>query len=237
MRYSHTISQAESANFALDYDLNSAQSRAMYREWLHKGLKQPGKTQSRLAEILGVDQSAISRMISGKRNIRADELPKIARYIEKEPPLTEKRGKGIPVRRVEVLGSIQAGVWREVDVAIMTSEDAVAAVGGKEALEQYALKVVGPSVEKVIPDGAFAICVSYWEARSGIQAGDLVHVERRRGDLVEATVKRVRENYDGYELWPESNDPQHQNPVALNEHDDTESVEIVGLVIGYYQPL
>lgn len=61
--------------------------QAMMIQWLKQGLKKPHKTQAGLAAALNVDPSAISKIISGTRQIKAHELPKIAEYIgEPIPP-------------------------------------------------------------------------------------------------------------------------------------------------------
>ena len=55
--------------------------------WLAAGLdKKRGKTQTGLAEVLGLSQSRISEILNGKRQIKLIEVPKIAKYIERPPP-------------------------------------------------------------------------------------------------------------------------------------------------------
>ena len=49
---------------------------------IRQGLAQPGKTQKGLAAALGVDNSTVSRMLSGKRPLRAHEIPIILGYLE-----------------------------------------------------------------------------------------------------------------------------------------------------------
>ena len=44
-------------------------------DWIRDGLAQPGKTQRGLAAALGVDPSAISRLLGGARQLRAAALP------------------------------------------------------------------------------------------------------------------------------------------------------------------
>jgi phage repressor protein C with HTH and peptisase S24 domain len=54
-------------------------------EWIRGGLRKPGKTQAGLAAALNVDPAAVSRLLKGDRKLRADELPKVARYLESDP--------------------------------------------------------------------------------------------------------------------------------------------------------
>jgi phage repressor protein C with HTH and peptisase S24 domain len=54
--------------------------------WIRDGLARPGKTQRGLAAALGVDPSAVSRLLTGARQLRAAELPVVAAYLEADPP-------------------------------------------------------------------------------------------------------------------------------------------------------
>lgn len=49
---------------------------------IREGLSRPGKTQKGLAAALGVDNSQISRLLAGKRHMRAQEIPIILGYLE-----------------------------------------------------------------------------------------------------------------------------------------------------------
>mgnify|MGYP002634165865 CR=1 FL=1 len=55
-------------------------------DWIREGLRKPGKTQRGLAEALGVDASAVSRLLNGARQLKAAEIAGIARYLEADPP-------------------------------------------------------------------------------------------------------------------------------------------------------
>lgn len=59
---------------------------AMFEAWIAKGLKKKGKDQYGLADALGVERSAVSKLINGKRQLKADEIEKVAKYIEEPPP-------------------------------------------------------------------------------------------------------------------------------------------------------
>jgi phage repressor protein C with HTH and peptisase S24 domain len=49
---------------------------------IRAGLARPGKSQKGLAAALGVDNSQISRLLAGKRVLRAHEVPLILAYLE-----------------------------------------------------------------------------------------------------------------------------------------------------------
>lgn len=57
-------------------------------EWIRSGLTRPGKTQRGLATALGLDPSAVSRLLTGNRQLRAAEIPVVAAYLESEAPLS-----------------------------------------------------------------------------------------------------------------------------------------------------
>lgn len=58
----------------------------MELDWIRDGLEKPGKTQRGLASALGVDPSAISRLLAGTRQLRAAELPVVAAYLDSPIP-------------------------------------------------------------------------------------------------------------------------------------------------------
>lgn len=62
-------------------------------EQIREGLAQPGKSQKGLAAALGVDNSQISRLLSGKRELRMHEVPAILAYLEGEATGTVGRSK------------------------------------------------------------------------------------------------------------------------------------------------
>ena len=77
-----------------------------YREWLSGLLeehKKSGKTAEALAAYLGVFPSAISNIKKGKRNIRLDEVAKIAEFFDAIPPAITST---FPI---DIIGKIGAG--------------------------------------------------------------------------------------------------------------------------------
>lgn len=71
-------------------------------DWIREGLTRPGKTQRGLAAALGIDPSAVSRLLTGRRRLRADEIVAVAEYLGVRPPLEafagppRPRGRGVP---------------------------------------------------------------------------------------------------------------------------------------------
>ena len=105
------------------------------------------------------------------------------------------------------------------------------------AAMQYSVIIDGPSVNRRIPDGAYAICVPYDSYPGGAQHGQLVHVVRERAGLHENTIKELRFTPTGMKLMPVSSDPRYQDEIELSTGEDGEIVRIQGIVIGSFTPL
>ena len=54
----------------------------MGTHWIKRRLEERQKSQADLARTMGLDASAVSRMIKGDRQIKSDELPKLARVLD-----------------------------------------------------------------------------------------------------------------------------------------------------------
>lgn len=66
--------------------------------WIREGLRKPGKTQRGLAIAMGIDPTGVNRMLRGKRDIKAAEIPKIRAYLESRDPIEAKpEGDAKPV--------------------------------------------------------------------------------------------------------------------------------------------
>lgn len=50
-------------------------------EEIRRGLQKPGKTQRGLAQALGVDPSAVTRLLKGERQLKAAEIEKVRQYL------------------------------------------------------------------------------------------------------------------------------------------------------------
>lgn len=154
---------------------------------------------------------------------------------EASPGRTPVTAPSREVRKVPVVGIVQAGAWAEVfdDQPepldwIVFDEPAYART------EAFALIVRGPSVDKFYPDGSRVICIP--AIATGIHEGDFVVVRRRRGAFAETTLKQIQTTADGdVELWPRSNDPAFQEPIKLSEtRDPGENPEVLAVVVARY---
>jgi hypothetical protein len=215
----------------------------------------------------GLTRTLIYDILDGTRaHVRTDTALKLAEaldcdvsYITGEQTLPRRNGFDAPqqpqaISQVRVVGEIAAGVWHEsaaigvYDPDLPADTDRYPPVPAVvddryRGFKQLAVKVNGTSVNKVIPDGFFAVFVPYWEVRGEPRDGDLVVVERRRGGLHEGTIKRLRKNGAAWQLWPDSHDPKYQTPTSLTDdlaadRDDRDiTVEIMGLVVWIGAPV
>lgn len=79
----------------------------MLIEWLRHGLEKPGKTNTALAAALGLPQSRVAEMKSGRRSIKTSELKVISDYIEE--PVPPSILSNSLRRKVTVVGMVGAG--------------------------------------------------------------------------------------------------------------------------------
>ena len=152
-----------------------------------------------------------------------------------------------------VIGEVQAGVWREA------AQDPLHQDGWDDPLANdyeripcppdrryphaplFALRVAGDSMDVVFPPGSYALCVRLADAGVSprdLPSGSLVVVHRRRHDIYEATLKRLKRQNGEIWLQPESTNPRHK-PIKLTppQHSQQPQTTITALVVGKYERL
>lgn len=194
---------------------------------------------AQLAELVGTSHATIQRLETGKMKLTQEWADRISRAMDVQLP--EVFGEIVPavVDGLPVLGSVQAGVWREADVAdepkyppLPISPDS-----RYPGHAQFALKVVGTSMNRVVQDGMYIVCVTWAELGRQPRDRDLVVVERRRDGLVETTVKRIQIQNRKILLMPDSDDPRWQSPIELDGGLESDEIAITALVVGKYEQL
>ncbi|MFG1334010.1 hypothetical protein V5F41_22500 [Xanthobacter autotrophicus] len=227
----------------------------IYRQWIKLGLQKPGKNASGLAKVLGRNPSAVTRMVNGERQVKANELPLISSYLGEPVPIVGKMAatEAPDVARVtasvrnatavRVAGEVAAGTWLEIlddfDPSDATGDWPVSPIPADPrypALAQFDLKVRGTSINRYAREGEILRCVDLHRSDMDFHDGDLVIVRRKRLDLIETTAKRVRFSGGKLELWPESDDPHWQTPVVLAGGNEDDVIEVTAVVIFKYAP-
>lgn len=143
------------------------------------------------------------------------------------------------ITSLKVLGRAQAGAFMDVSVIDEDVEQEVIPVARNPRFphaEQYALRVIGDSMNKHFDDGSYVTCVNWADCGLQLRPGLCLHVERYRGPLVEVTLKMLEIAEDGrFWLFPSSTNPAHK-PIELTGDDATEVV-VRGLVTGFWKPV
>jgi SOS-response transcriptional repressor LexA len=200
-------------------------------------------TATAAAKAFGWSEHTYKSHENGTRGIRLDAARKYAQAFGSTPAYILGVGNGSEpksvnqVVNVPVIARVSAGTFRYdepqefegVLVPAVPRPDVPAAL-------QYSVIIDGPSVNKRIPEGAYAICVPFDSYPGGAQHGQLVHVVRERAGLHENTIKELRFTSTGMKLMPVSTDPRYQEEVALSTGEDDEIVRIAGVVIGSFIP-
>lgn len=219
----------------------------LYLEWVRQGAAKIGKGAGKgLARALGISESAVSRMLAGKRRIQLAELPKIAEFIGDEVPseagvATTSSNKApaqtalgntqaVPLVRVSAV--IAPSVWREAGVTVAIAERVPASPDPRIAnLKQYACKIEAEP-------NRFAICVPYTDMRARPVVNDVVHVRRTRKGFYEDTLRTVRISAKGLVQLELEGARKEGEAVLLYPAPakGPETIEIKGLVVGYFHP-
>ena len=129
---------------------------------------------------------------------------------------------------VPLLGSIAAGTPME-----MVETDETHPVPTK-VMERYPdaklLKVKGSSMNRVLPDGCYALI----DPCDDVERDNQPYAVCVNG--YDATIKRVHKLANGFELVPDSTDPTYKAKVYDYGEPGTETVTVIGRVVYYVLP-
>jgi SOS-response transcriptional repressor LexA len=176
-----------------------------------------------LALKMGLGDSFVRDILRGKTaSPSAANLNKLATALDTSPAYlmgeTDEaeliNRKPIPSTGIPFRGEVAAGVWHEVSEGVEYPDEWLPfnPLPQYPAGSVYCLTVRGDSLDKIAPPGATLVCIDLYASGIEVKAGDLVIVERAKGQdgLIEMTAKRVRTVNGGFELYPESNNPKWQ---------------------------
>lgn len=237
------------------------------RQRLHKALEITGWPSTRLAHEAGVAPSTLNRFlnqdvghtISLKTMTKVDDA--VRRHLDKEPPGPDTIRKQIEYFRtapqalepatanmisLHVRGAVQAGHWAAAMEWPVDDWQKITLPRPDGHRSYFGLKVNGPSMNLVYPEGTILVCVPIMDYDHALDDGDHVIVQRWESGEVEATVKEMRHTGDGAVwLWPRSDHPEHQAPIELppaahpaNDAGDinqSNTIQIVAVVVADYR--
>lgn len=198
--------------------------------------KARGWTQQQLGERLGVHLSTINKYETGITDLNTAKLEQIADIFG--VPVNELISEAPPPDPIYVRGRVQAGSWSE---ALEWDQSRRYAVwvpipAQWKPLPKFGLEVHGPSMNRRYPEGTVLVCVGILDADIEPKEGQRYIVQRESHGEFEMTVKELKLDEEGRPwLWPESDHPEHQVPLAANG-DDGDTVQILAIVITSVQP-
>lgn len=214
------------------------QSAAMsYAGSIAKFRKARGLSQSRLAELMEVEQPTIQRWESGSRRPSAQRMVELARVFGVNA--SELFSEGEPVAlgpSIFLKGEVAAGQWAET---YKLPEDEWKAFTGRPDIaasmeHRFSLRVVDEVADQIYPPGTVLECVST-EANIELSSGKRVIVVRTREDgLCEAVIREYFVDGEGVEwLLPKSKNPSLQTPMRLDQPESgIVETRIAAIVVG-----
>ena len=189
-----------------------------------------GWSKTELARRADVSYDNVLKYLAGGvKQPRGDIMGKLAKALGTteawlrgfdHPELTMAKGGFGNVQPVKVTGYVKAGIWQDARVEGPSMD--VPSIGGYPVDMQTAYVVDGESLNKIARNGDVLVCLDLIESGVSIKDNDLVIVElmKHDGEFVDRSAKRVRRTRTGFELWPESDHPDHQEPLVLNDVED-----------------
>ncbi len=162
-----------------------------------------------VAALAGIEETAFSKALSGKRKLSADEADRLATVLK-------TNHVGLPsVRQIPVIGSVSAGDWKE---AVLNPKSTIPCPDDDIPNEAFAVEVDGDSMDLLVKDGGVVI----------IDPTDLDLISKRyyviRNGDGETTFKQFLS--DPARLAPCSTNPRH-----LTVYPGRDGFAVVGRVI------
>jgi repressor LexA len=180
------------------------------RDLVREEMSRRGIKQAQLARELGFPaQSYIAKILSGDRQVKADEASRIYARLQLLP------GGAEPVREVPIVGLTNAGAWRE---AIEMPHRTMFAPRKDMGAKIFAIEVKGDSMDLLIEEGGYIIVDP---DQTNLYDGKIYLIENHE---YETTVKRYRGNPARF--CPMSRNPEHQEFTLGSGH-----YRVIGRVI------
>ena len=198
---------------------------------LREARKNSGLTAEEVGSQVGKSKKTIYSWESGKGQPDADMLIKVCRIygMDVKDFFTESgsQSDGDAWASVPLYGSIAAGT----PIEMMEVENTFVVPGELKARypDAFLLKVVGESMNHVLPNGCYALINPTKETVDGRAYAVCVNG-------FNATIKRVRTLANGIELCPDSSDPTIKPMVFDYADPNAETVTVIGEVVWYVVP-
>jgi SOS-response transcriptional repressor LexA len=181
-------------------------------------MRAKGYDQSDLANLLGIDPSAVSKRLTGKRPFKHNEMVKTQAWLLGGAPAVELAGES--VRMLPIIGQVAAGSWKE---AIQQPSGHLPLAASTAPKNGVVLVVQGDSMDLEIEDGGMVVVDPDDKA---LYPGHLFVILNEGG---ETTFKQF-EN-DPARLVPRSTNKSHR-PIQIG---DGQGFTVMGRVTALYR--
>jgi transcriptional regulator with XRE-family HTH domain len=213
------------------------------RKWLRDTLKRKKLSQRALARHMELDDSEISRFLSGARkHLTLEEINLAQDFLNEDLPEDLFANKKLYVKKAPLRGTIAAGILRAIEMS------APAYVGNIPYLptsiyseyEQYAYQLMDDHAEDYAPTHAFVIFIDFAAVRDVPRNGDIVRIEEKHTisgrtknrEIIEGTLRRVEVTRNGTILRKLSSTNPNVQDIPFDPNDKRTFIR--DLAIGYF---
>lgn len=200
--------------------------------------KRAGFTLQQLADKTGTTNQQISMLERSTRRLSVEWMERIAPALGVMP--TELMAVTDAPQRIRLIGEVRAGLWGE-PLETNDHDGEWISIPIPEVylrLRAYAVRVAGPSMDRVYPDGTILICCHMEELQEEPVSGKRYIIENRDPHgRVETTVKEFARSEDGRPwAWPRSSHPDYQQPIPLDKGQRGHSIALKARVVFALRP-
>ena len=132
---------------ALQGDIMLDEPSPFDRDLVRAKMKELKVTQKNMADRLGLNQSAVSNILNGARQVKVHEASLIYK--------TLGLSRTPDIQMVPVIGLTSAGNWRE---AIQNPGGTVPMPSNRASPRAFAVEVKGDSMDQLVQEGEFVVC-------------------------------------------------------------------------------
>lgn len=202
---------------------------------LKQARKDAGYTQEQAAEKTGIALGTLRRWEQGVNEPDMGSIIQLAKLYKTSTdkilgsdfsPLNSVTDQAFI--DVPLFGAIAAGTPIEM-IAVEDTFPVPAKVHEKHP-DAFLLKVVGESMNKILPNGCYALV----DPCEDVEVNGQPYAVCVNG--YDATVKRVDKLANGFRLRPDSNDPTYAEKTYNYNEPGTEQITIIGKVVYYVLP-
>ncbi len=190
-----------------------------------------GLTQAELADKIGVTRATVTQWEREWSQPRMGAISKLADVfgisVSQMVSDTIRAPNGDMVD-VPLYGSIAAGT--PIEMLNIDSMQPVPTKVHDKYPDAFLLKVEGESMNHVLPNGCFALIDPCKE----VNRDNKPYAVCVNG--YDATIKRVRQLANGFQLIPDSDDPTYTTKTYNYNEEGTEQITIIGRVVYYVLP-